>query len=134
MNNLDFVKTDFIDLSCRTGVTFDVDMRVIEECTSDPVDLSGYTAVLKIVDEDENIIIGLTGVTGISGSTGTTSGTGEIGRITGIIGDPTKGIINFNIPATVTENFTVGIFYHQIEAMISTNVYRLANGIFEVLQ
>jgi len=124
VNTIDFVKTDFDDLACHTGVTFDVNIRMLEECTGLPDNLAGYTAILKIMDEDENILVGLTGPSGA---------TGIIGSITGSITDPAKGIINFNIPATVTENFTLGNYYHQIEAMIGSTVYRIGQGDFEVL-
>ena len=124
MNTIDFVKTDFEDLSCHTGVTFEVNLRMVEACTGIPDDLSGYSAVLKIMDEDENIITGLTGPSGA---------TGIIGSITGSITDPEKGIINFTIPASVTNNFTLGMYYHQIETVIGSRVDRIGQGSFEVL-
>lgn len=110
---LNFVKTDLEDLSCKTGVSFIIDLRITEQCTNLPDDLTGYSAVLKIFDENENVIID---------------------TITGSITEPEKGIVSFNIPAYQTETYPVGMYYHHIELTIDTAVYRIGEGYFEVLQ
>ena len=48
MNVIDLVKTDTDDLSCHTGITFFIEMLMLNGCTDDADDLTGYTASLKI--------------------------------------------------------------------------------------
>ena len=111
MSNLDFVETDFDDLSCHTGATFNVDILITQKCTSTPDDLSGYTARLVIFDSLESEVID---------------------TITGTIATPTNGIVNFNIPATTTAGYVIGLYSYHIELLISTTVTRLGQGFFEV--
>lgn len=111
MNNLDFIKTDFCDRSCHTGVTFSVDILMTEECTGHPINLAGYTARLVIYDIVETNIM-------------TT--------ISGTITTPTSGIMNFTIPYATTEAYIIGMYYYHIELLIGTTVDRIGQGFFEV--
>jgi hypothetical protein len=111
MSKLDFVETDFEDLSCHTGATFNVDILVTEQCTNLPNDLAGYTARLVIFDDLESTVID---------------------TITGTIATPANGTINFNIPATTTATYTIGLYSYHLELLIDTTVTRLGQGFFEV--
>lgn len=111
MNIIDFVKSEFEDLSCHTGITFFVEMRIVDSCTNIPDDLTGYTASLKVFAETAE----------------TSSYT-----ISGTISDPTSGIVSFTSTASATSNYVVGMYRHQIELTIGTTVYLAAQGKFEV--
>ena len=111
MSKLDFVETDFEDLSCHTGATFNYDLLVTQQCSGLPNNLAGYTARMVIFDELESVVID---------------------TITGTIATPTNGTINFNIPATTTENYTIGLYLYHLELLISSTVTRLGQGFFEV--
>lgn len=110
-NKIDFVTTDYDDLACHTGVTFIVDLLLSDYCSGLPDNLSGYTASMKIHGELE---------------------TDVLATITGTISQPTKGIINFTIPAAATETYVPGMYYHQINLSIGSTVYRIGQGYFEV--
>lgn len=111
MNIIDFVKSEFEDLSCHTGITFFVEIRMVDECSNIPDDLTGYSATLKIYTE--------------------TSETAAY-SISGTISTPTSGIISFTAAASATANYTVGMYRHQIDLTIGTTVYLIAQGRFEV--
>jgi hypothetical protein len=111
--NLDFVKTDCEDMSCHTGVTFILDLISTNECSDAPYILTGYSASMLIFDTLESVIID---------------------TIVGTITDDLRGVVNFTIPASVTEDYIIGMYNHQIELSIGTNVYRVAEGYFEVTQ
>jgi len=111
MSTLDFVVTDFEDLSCHTGATFNVDILVTQQCSSLPNNLAGYTARMVIFDDLESVVID---------------------TITGTIVTPANGTINFNIPATTTAGYTIGLYSYHLELLISTTVTRLGQGFFEV--
>lgn len=110
MDTIDFVKTDCNDLSCHTGVTFYASLAVINRCTEQIADLSGYTASLVIFGSDE---------------------ADEIDEIPGIV-DVAKGIITFTISAVDTEDYEIGIYNYQINVSQLSSVFRLAQGKFEV--
>jgi hypothetical protein len=110
ITTLDFVKTDCGDLSCHTGITFFADIVVINKCTGTIVTLTGYTAQMKIYDENETTIVD---------------------TITGTI-DVSKGVISFVISAADTDDYEVGIYDYQINLTQVDNVFRLAQGKFEV--
>jgi hypothetical protein len=110
MSTLDFVKTDCGDLSCHPGITFLADILVINKCTGVFAVLTGYTAELIIFVEGA-----LT----------------DIDKITGTI-DATKGVISFSIPAADTDNYVIGIYSYQINLTQGANIFRLAQGKFEV--
>jgi hypothetical protein len=110
---INFIMSDCEDLSCHTGTTFNLDLLSTEDCYDLPYDLTGYTAEMLIFDTVETDIID---------------------TIVGTISFPTKGIVNFNIPATTTLNYQIGMFNHQIELKISSDIYRVAEGLFEVRQ
>lgn len=112
-NKIDFVYNDFCDLACHTGVTFIVDLQSISDCTNEANDLSGYTASLLIYNEYESVVID---------------------TITGSILEPQKGIIHFEISASITQNYVVGVYKHHIEITSGTIVYRIAQGNFEVTE
>jgi hypothetical protein len=111
MNVIDLVKTDTDDLSCHTGITFYIDMIMLNGCTDDPDDLTGYTASLKIY----------------SGTAETASYT-----IAGTISNPTDGIITFSATATATAGYVVGMYRYQVELKLGATVYLVAQGRFEV--
>ena len=108
---VDFVKSDFEDDACHTGVTFTFDMLLIEDCTNLPNDLTGYTATLLIFDEVETEVID---------------------TIAGTIAYPLKGKINFTISAATTAGYTPGMYCHHIELTNGTVINRVAEGSFEV--
>lgn len=110
MSTLDFVKTDCGDLSCHPGITFLADILVINKCTGTFAILTGYIAELIIYVEGE-----LT----------------DIDTITGTI-DTSKGVISFAIPATDTDDYELGIYSYQINLTQGANIFRLAQGKFEV--
>lgn len=112
-NKIDFVESDCDDLACHTGTTFSVDILNMEECDDLPYDLTGYTAEMLIFDTVETAIID---------------------TIVGTIPFPAKGTINFTIPAATTINYVVGMYNHHIEIKISSSVYRIAEGFFQVGQ
>jgi hypothetical protein len=111
--NLDFVKTDCEDMSCHTGTTFNLDLISTGECKDTPYDLSGYTASMLIFDTIETVVID---------------------TIVGTFPDRARGLVNFNIPAIDTHDYVVGMYNYHIELSISTSVYRVAEGYFEVTQ
>jgi hypothetical protein len=110
MNSLDFVETDCTDLACHVGTTFIVDIQVLQECNDLPDDLTGYTALMHVYDEDDS----------------------TIADITGVISDPESGEIHFELAATATALLTVGVYNHHINLTIGSTVYRIAHGKFEV--
>lgn len=107
--NLDFVLTDCSDMACHKGVTFIVDVQVLQCCSDLPNNLGGYSAKIIVYLETETIK-----------------------EINGTIADPSNGIVNFKLTATETNALTVGNYYHHIELMTSDNVYLVASGMFEV--
>lgn len=112
MNKLDFVSSDCVDLSCHTGTTFLVTVQCFQACITDlPVDLTGYTATLKVYDEVETV---------------------SVINVTGTIADPATGIIEFLIPPTATALLTIGMYSHVINLSIGSNIFRMAYGTFEV--
>lgn len=110
-NRIDFVNSDLEDLSCHTGVNFIVDLQLADYCSGLPDNLTGYTAQLIIYDDDD---------------------TDPIDTITGTISTPTNGQISFNIPAATTATYTAGMYHHHIQITISSTVYRIGQGYFEV--
>jgi hypothetical protein len=110
-NKIDFVETDLNDLSCHTGVTFEVDILLTDYCSGIPNNLSGYSAMMLVYDvlESEDII-----------------------GITGSIMEPEKGIINFHLSPTQTNTLDVGNYVHHIDISNNTNTYRICQGTFEV--
>jgi len=113
MNRLDFTTTDCEDLACHTGVTFIVDFLVIDDCTNIAQNLAGYTARMLIYDVTESTVIK---------------------SVSGTIATPATGVVSFEISATDTGALTVGMYSHFIELTISSRVYRIAFGNFEVSQ
>lgn len=110
-SKIDFVRTDLDDLSCHTATTFEINVRLIDNCTGVPDNLTGYTARMVIYD---------------------TSEISPISTISGTISTPTNGIINFLIPATTTDDYIEGMYNHYIEILISGRVDRIGYGYFEV--
>lgn len=111
MSNLNFITTDCDDLACHTGVTFECDLLFQEDCSDVPQDLTGYTCELKIYDTVE---------------------TNVIDTISADMAEADRGIVSFIIPASTTTNYTTGMYKHQINLSIGSNVYRVAQGYFEV--
>lgn len=111
MSNIDFVNSDMNDLACHTGVTFNAELLFIEDCSNVPDDLTGYAATLVIYDTIETAVID---------------------TITGDISEPLKGRVSFVISASITRDYPLGMFNHHIELTIDDNVYRVAQGNFEV--
>lgn len=107
---IDFVNTDLEDLSCHTGATFLVDVRLSEICTGLPDDLTGYTARMVILDSEYQ----------------------TVATITGSITEPTKGLVSFQMSTTETEALIVGMYKHQIELIQGSTIYRIGQGDFEV--
>ena len=124
MNNIDFIKTDFEDLSCHTGATWHVDILLMQKCSNIPNNLTGYSARMNIFPTDETVITGNTGATGITGPTGI--------YVSGTIDNPIDGSVSFLIPASETENYAEGIYDHHIELLIDSTVQRIGSGKFEV--
>lgn len=112
MNVIDFVKTDTDDLSCHTGITFFIEIRLIDECTNAPDNLTGYTSSLKIY----------------SGTAETASYT-----IAGVISTPTNGIITFTALASVTSGYVLGMYRYQVDIISGATIQLIAQGKFEVL-
>lgn len=111
MSNLNFITTDCEDLACHTGNTFEADLLFQEDCSDVPQDLTGYTCELKIYDTVETNIID---------------------TVLADMSEADRGIVSFIIPATTTENYTIGMYYHQINLSIAANVYRVAQGYFQI--
>lgn len=113
---IDFVRTDVDDLACHQGASFIVDMSVIVECSGLPLNLTGYSAALSIVETEVD---------------GTET---VIDTIAGTISNPADGSINFEIPPEDTEDYEVGIYSYFLELTVGATVYREAYGIFEVVR
>jgi hypothetical protein len=113
MSNLDLIETDCGDNSCHIGTTFSTDIYFTQSCSRDglPVDLSGYSAEMIVVDS-------LT--------------SDEIVTITGVIDTPEDGLINFTLTPTQTDNLEVGIYKYYVNLLIDSNIYRVLQGSFEV--
>lgn len=112
MSKLDFVSSDCEDLGCHTGATFLVTVQCFQACITDmPVDLTGYTAQLKVYDEVETV---------------------SVINVNGVITNPTSGIIQFSISPIATALLTVKMYSHVINLSIGSNIFRMAYGTFEV--
>jgi len=112
MSKLDFVSSDCEDLACHTGSTFLVTVQCFQACITDlPIDLTGYTATLKVYDEVETV---------------------SVINVTGTIADPKTGIIQFLISPASTSLLTIGMYSHIINLSIGSNIFRMAYGTFEV--
>ena len=109
MNTIDFLKTDCTDLACHINATFLMDMIVMQECSSLPDNLLGYTASMVVYDDDATVI-----------------------TVTGVIATPSSGIIHFEISATETGELSAGLYKHYINLTTGSTVYRVAEGYFEV--
>ena len=109
MNTIDFLKTDCNDLACHINATFLMDMIVMQECSSLPDNLFGYTASMVVYDDDATVI-----------------------TVTGVIETPSSGIIHFEISATETGELATGLYKHYINLTTGSTVYRVAEGYFEV--
>jgi len=79
--------------------------------TDYPVDLTGYTATLKVYDEVETV---------------------SVINVTGTITAPKTGVIQFTISPAATGALTKGMYSHVINLSIGSNIYRMAYGTFEV--
>lgn len=111
MSTIDFVKTDCGDLSCHTGATFEADLLFESDCENVPDNLTGYNCSMKIYYGVETAILDT------------------------IVGDMSRsdnGLVSFLIPASKTATYLPGMYKHQIELTLGDNVYRIAQGFFEV--
>jgi hypothetical protein len=113
MNEIDFVKSDCADYAVHTGASFLIDLQLLQDCVGLPVNLTGYSAAMKICDEDDETDI--------------------LTTIVGSIADPLAGIIHFELTATQTGALTIGEYVHQIDLTSAGGVvYRVSEGRFEV--
>lgn len=112
MSTIDFVQTDCQDLAMHTGVTFLADCLIYQACNNLPNDLTGYTARLLVFkDTDSDIILDIPGTVDISA----------------------KGIIHFQVDASVTAVQPIGMYQNHVEITSSGGtVYRLSSGAFEI--
>lgn len=114
MATIDFVTTECSDLAMHTGVTFNVDCLVYQECNNLPNDLTGYTARLLVFRDTETDV-----VLDLAGTISTTH----------------KGVINFSVSAEDTEDLPVGSYHNHIEITSMTGVvYRLSSGAFDITE
>ena len=109
MNTIDFLKTDCSDLACHINATFLMDMIVMQECSLLPDNLNGYTATMVVYSDTATII-----------------------TLTGVIANPTSGIVHFEISATDTHDLVEGLYNHYINLTTGSTVYRVSEGAFEV--
>jgi hypothetical protein len=81
----------------------------MQECSSLPDDLTGYTASMVVYDDTTTII-----------------------TIPGVISTPTNGIIHFEISAHDTGDLDVGMYNHYVNLITGSTIYRISEGFFEV--
>lgn len=111
---IDFVQSECGDLACHQGVTFLVDCLVYQGCNGRPDDLTGYTARMLVFNQVE---------------------TDVIIDIPGTIDPDSKGVIHFEVSATVTATLPLGMYQQNIEiTSVGGIVYRLSSGLFEITQ
>jgi hypothetical protein len=113
MSNLDLIQSDCIDYAIHIGATFSIDMYFTQGCDQNglPVNLTGYSAQLVIIDQITKNIIE---------------------TITGTISNPLLGVINFELSSSETEDLIENIYDYFLNLSFSGKVYRVANGKIEV--
>lgn len=112
-SRIDFVVSDCEDLACHVGSTFVVDLFLQEDCTDLPIDLTGYSAAISIVEEVDGVDT-------------------VIETITGVIDNPPDGSIHFELSADDTADLEIGRYWYYLTLTIGTTIYREAHGTFEV--
>ena len=112
-SRIDFVVSDCEDLACHVGSTFVVDLFLQQDCTDLPIDLTGYSAEISIVETVVDVET-------------------VIETITGVIDNPTDGSIHFELSAADTADLDIGRYWYYLTLTIGTTVYREAHGTFEV--
>jgi hypothetical protein len=118
---LDFVNSDLRRLACEIGATFTKPLTLRDTCSTAPIDLTGYTASMSVVDDEGTSVISLTTANGRITFPETT-----------VDEETVKNTILLEIAASDTAELPAGQYKYALDLTMDDNVWRILTGAFEV--